>query len=162
YAYLLELEGIGEDHDLLFLDREGSMARARAEAEQSFMRKSRNVVAPCPLSQLWVLSGRHVPKAKERRVDQLAANRWGCDCGVFARLVGVRHSIHFGIPYIWVLTLVLAVVGLALLAYGYVVSFRFDPNTGDPEPKKALGRRTVYDGALSNAKMISLLSTEDA
>jgi hypothetical protein len=49
--------------------------------------------------------------------------------------------LAFGIPYIWVLTIVLAVAGLALLACGYVLAFRFDPNAGDPEPRKALGRR---------------------
>src|SRR5687768_7306755 len=48
--------------------------------------------------------------------------------------------LAIGIPYIWVVTLVLAVTGLALLAWGYVLAFRFDPNAGDPEPRKTLGR----------------------
>jgi hypothetical protein len=48
--------------------------------------------------------------------------------------------LSFGLPYIWLLTIVLAVTRLALLAYGYVVAFRFDANAGDPEPRKALGR----------------------
>ena len=38
------------------------------------------------------------------------------------------------IASIWVLTLLPAVVGLALLVYGYVVAFRFEPNAGDPNP----------------------------
>jgi hypothetical protein len=33
YAYLLELEATGEDHDLLFLDSQGSAERARGNAE---------------------------------------------------------------------------------------------------------------------------------
>src|SRR4051794_12319726 len=48
YAYLLELEATGDDHDLLFLDREGSAERARAKAEQNLAQKSRNVVLPVP------------------------------------------------------------------------------------------------------------------
>src|SRR5262249_42495108 len=35
YAYLLELESTGEDHDLLFLDGKGSAERALAQAEQN-------------------------------------------------------------------------------------------------------------------------------
>jgi hypothetical protein len=54
--------------------------------------------------------------------------------------------LAFGIPYIWALTVVLAVAGLALLACGYVVAFRFDPNAGDPEARKALGRRYAVWG----------------
>ena len=54
--------------------------------------------------------------------------------------------LAFDVPYIWVLTIVLAVAGLALLSYGYVLAFRLDPNAGDPEPRKALGRRYAVWG----------------
>jgi hypothetical protein len=54
--------------------------------------------------------------------------------------------LAFGIAHMWVLTIVLAVVGLTLLAYGYVLAFRFDPNAGDPEPRKALGQRHAVWG----------------
>src|SRR5262249_37239771 len=68
------------------------------------------------------------------------------------QLVGVVIAVFslvplaFSIPYIWVLTLVLVVAGMALLAYGYLVAFRFDPNAGDPEPSKRLGRRYAVWG----------------
>src|SRR5262245_42135050 len=48
YAYLLELEATGDDHDPLFLDGEGSAERARAKAEQNLLQKSQNVVLPVP------------------------------------------------------------------------------------------------------------------
>ncbi len=48
--------------------------------------------------------------------------------------------------YIWILTALLALAGLTLLAYGYVMAFRFDPNAGDPEPRKALGQRHAVWG----------------
>src|SRR3954469_7859294 len=48
YAYLLELEATGEDHDPLFVDPKGSAKRAQAKAEHNFLEKSRNVVLPVP------------------------------------------------------------------------------------------------------------------
>jgi hypothetical protein len=48
--------------------------------------------------------------------------------------------LAWNIPHIWVLTLLLALVGLSLLIYGYKIAFGFDPNVGDPEPRKAIGR----------------------
>jgi hypothetical protein len=56
YVYLLELEATGENYDPLFLDGKGSMQRARAQAEQNLLQKSRNSA----LSQLRFLPGRHV------------------------------------------------------------------------------------------------------
>ena len=48
YAYLLELEATGEDHDLLFLDGEGSAERALAQAEHNLLQKSQKCVLPVP------------------------------------------------------------------------------------------------------------------
>jgi hypothetical protein len=42
------LEATGEDHDLLFLDGQGSAERARGNAEQNLLQKSRNVGVPVP------------------------------------------------------------------------------------------------------------------
>ena len=50
------------------------------------------------------------------------------------------------IAYAWVITLVSGVAGVCLLAYGYYLTVRFDPNAGDPEPRKALGRRRAVWG----------------
>ena len=47
----------------------------------------------------------------------------------------------FRLPYLWwILSLILAVIGISLLAYGFMVSIRFDPNAGDPAPRKKLGQ----------------------
>ena len=48
--------------------------------------------------------------------------------------------LAFDVPYLWVLTALLAAAGLALLIIGCVRALRFDPNAGDPEPRKALAR----------------------
>lgn len=65
--------------------------------------------------------------------------------GLVIALVSVI-PLFLDIAYIWVLTLILAAIGLTLVAYGYVLAFRFDPNKGDPEPRKALGRRHAVWG----------------
>ena len=140
YAYLLELEATGEDHDLLFLDGEGSAQRARAQAEQNLAQKGRNVVLPVPCPNC----GLYQDDMARMLKDEGSINSLQIAGAVIALLSLVPLAL--GIPYIWVLTVVLAVTGLALLAWGYVLAFRFDPNAGDPEPRKALGRRHAVWG----------------
>ena len=54
--------------------------------------------------------------------------------------------LAFDIASNWVVTLVIGVAGVCLMAYGYYLTFRFDPNAGDPEPRKALGQRHAVWG----------------
>ena len=140
YAYLLELEATGTDHDLLFLDGEGSAQRARAQAEQNLAQKSRNVVLPVPCPHC----GFYQDDMARNLKDEASINPRQIAGVVIALLSLVPLMLE--IPYIWVLTIVLAVIGLALLAWGLVLTFRFDPNAGDPEPRKALGRRHAVCG----------------
>jgi len=140
YAYLLEIEATGEDHDLLFLEGEGSAERARAQAEENLLRKSRNCVLPVPCPSCGFYQNemsRMLKEAVQINPIQIAG-------AVIAALSFI--PLAFGIAYLWVLTLVLAVAGLALLAYGYLVAFRFDPNAGDPQPRKVLGQRHAVWG----------------
>ncbi|MFO0965999.1 MAG: hypothetical protein U0793_10505 [Gemmataceae bacterium] len=141
YAYLLELEATGEDHDLLFLDGEGSAERARAKAEENLLQKSRNVVLPVPCPNC----GSYQEDMARKLKDAVSINSLQIAGALLAVLSLVL--LLFDIPYIWVLTIILAGSGVALLTYGYVVAFRFDPNAGDPEPRKALGRRHAVWGA---------------
>jgi hypothetical protein len=140
YAYLLQLEATGEDDDLLFLDGAGSAERARAKAEQNLLHKSRNVVLPVPCPNC----GSYQDDMSRMLKGKASINSLQIAGAVIAMLSLV--PLAFDIPYIWALTIVLAVAGLALLAYGYVVAFRFDPNAGDPEARKALGRRHAVWG----------------
>ena len=149
YAYLLELEATGEDHDLLFLDGKGSAERARARAEQNLVQKSRNVVRPVPCPACGFYQDDMARKLKEEKSinsPQIV--------GVVIALLSLI-PLALGIPYIWVLTIVLAVTGLSLVAWGYVLAFRFDPNAGDPEPRKALGR----EHAVWGEQLAELLAT---
>lgn len=140
YAYLLELEATGEDHDLLFVDGEKSAERARAQAEQNLLLKSRNVVLPVPCPNCGFYQDDMSRKLKE----EVSIN-WLQIAGVVVAVLSLV-PLAFDIPYIWVLTIGLAVVGLTLVTWGYVRAFRFDPNAGDPEPRKALGRRHAVWG----------------
>jgi hypothetical protein len=141
YAFLLELEATGEDHDPLFLDGQGSAERAQAKAEENLLQKSQKMVVavPCPNCGCYQDDmARQLKEEKSINALQIAGL-------VITALAFV--SLFLGIPYIWVLTIVLAIAGVAVLAYGYVVAYRFDPNAGDPEPRKALGRTHAVWGA---------------
>ena len=140
YAYLLELEATGEDHDLLFLDGQGSAERARAQAEQNLLQKSRNVVLPVPCPRC----GSYQDDMSKQLREEASVNR--------VQIVGLVIAVLSLIPLLfdmantWVLTVLVAVVGLTLVVYGTVLAFRFDPNAGDPEPRKALGRKYAVWG----------------
>jgi hypothetical protein len=149
FAYLLELEAIGEDHNVLFLDPEGSAQRAQAKAEHNLQQQSRNCVlpVPCPTCGFY----------QEDMAKQLKEGAWTNAYQVAGALIAMLSLIPlaFSIDYNWVLTLVLAVAGLALLSYGYVLSHRYDPNAGDPGPRKELGRRHAVWGE----RLAELLAT---
>jgi hypothetical protein len=140
YAYLLELEATGEVHDLLFMDGKGSAELALAQAEQNLLQKSRNCVLPVPCPHCGYYQDEMVRQLKEdAHINPLQV------AGVVIALLAIV-PLFFDVAYLWVLTVILGVVGSALLAYGYVLAFRYDPNAGDPEPRKALGRRHAVCG----------------
>jgi len=140
YAYLLELEATGEDHDVLFWDGQESAERAQARARDNLVQKSRNVVLPVPCPNCGAYQDDMARSLKE----EASINALQIAGLVIAGLALV--PLVFGMPYGWILTVALAVVGAAVLAYGYVVAFRFDANAGDPEERKALGRRHAVWG----------------
>jgi hypothetical protein len=140
YAYLLELEATGECHDLLFLDGEGSAQRARAQAERSLLQKSRNSVLPVPCPNC----GFYQDEMSRQLKEAASINRLQVAGAVIVLLSFI--PLLFAVSYLWVLTLILAIAGLAVLSYGYVVALRFDPNAGDPEPRKLLGQKYAVWG----------------
>jgi hypothetical protein len=140
YAYLIELDAIGEDHDLLFLDGEGSAERAQAKAEENLLRKSRNVVVPVPCPNC----GWYQDDMSRKMKEDVSINPVQI-AGLVLAMISLVPLV-FAIPYRWVLTIVLATAGLAVVAWGYLLALRFDPNSGHPEPRKALGRRHAVWG----------------
>jgi hypothetical protein len=152
YAYLLKLEATGEDHDVLFWDGEGSAERARAKAQHNLVQKSRNVVLPVPCPNCAAYQDDMARDLKE----EASINLLQIAGLVMAGMALV--PLVFDMPYRWVLTIVSAVAGLALLIFGYVVAFQFDANAGDPEARKALGRRHAVWGE----KLAELLATHES
>jgi len=140
YAFQLELQATGEDFDLLFLNSEGSAERAQAKAEENLDQKSRNVVLPVPCPQC----GFYQEEMSQQLKDDATINS-----RQVAGLVLTASSVlplMFGTRQFWILTAMLATVGLTMITVGIVQSFRFDPNDGDPEPRKALGQRYAVWG----------------
>ena len=140
YAYLLELKARGEDHDLLFLDGRGSAERAQTNAKQNLIKKSRNIVVPVPCPHCGFYQDDMARKLKEEAsINSVQIT------GLVITVLAIA-PLWLDMPYIWVLSTVLAIAGLAVLARGYVLSTRFDPNSGDPELRKAVGRRQAIWG----------------
>jgi len=140
YAYLLKMEATGECHDLLFLDGEGSAQRAREQVEQNLLQKSRNGMLPVPCPNC----GFYQEDMSRQLKEAASINRLQVAGAVIVVLSFI--PLLFAISYLWVLTVILATAGLAVLSYGYVIAFRFDPNAGDPEPRKALGQKYAVWG----------------
>jgi hypothetical protein len=140
YAYLLQIDATGEEHDLLFLDAQVSSEAARAKAEENLLKKSHNVVLPVPCPHC----GFYQDDMSRRLKDEASTNPLQIAGFLIALLAFV--PLAFNIANIWIVTVVLAVAGLALLFCGYVVSFRFDPNAGDPAPRKLLGQNNAVWG----------------
>jgi len=141
FAYLLRLEATGVDHDLLFLDAEGSAQRAQEQAQQNLSEKCRNAVRPVPCPNCGYYQDDMVRLLREEGMS---------NGPVIAGLAVAALSLiplAFRVPHLWILTVVGVLVGLALLAYADVAASRFDPNAGDPESRKALGRRRTIWGA---------------
>jgi hypothetical protein len=135
FAYLMELQARGEDHDLLFLDGQASGQRARAQAERNLLQKSRNclLAVPCPHC------GFYQEDMSRRLKEEASINRFQIIGAILAMLSFA--PLVFDVPYLWGITVVLAAAGVSLLVYGYVLAHRFNPNAGDPEPRKALGQK---------------------
>ena len=140
FAYLLELEAAGEEHNLLILDGAGSAERAQAEADQNLLKKSRNCTLPVPCPNC----GFYQEDMSRQLKEAASINRLQVAGAVIVVLSFI--PLLFAISYLWVLTVILATAGLAVLSYGYVIAFRFDPNAGDPEPRKALGQKYAVWG----------------
>jgi len=54
--------------------------------------------------------------------------------------------LAFDIDYSWIITIVAATVGLLVLAQGYVISAHYNPNAGDPAPRKDSAQKNTVWG----------------
>ncbi|PQO45833.1 hypothetical protein [Blastopirellula marina] len=135
YAYVLQLEAIGQDLNVLFLDEADTEKRARAQAEQNLLKQSENMIRPVPCPQCGHYQADMVALLKEESPSNL----------VFTAGLAVAAlsfiPLAFDIPNIWIATAAGVSVGVLLMAYPEFAAYRFNPNDGDPEPRKARGRK---------------------
>ena len=132
YAYLLELEATGED--LAGFCWDGSAERALAKAQENLSQKKQRCILPIPCP----CCGHYQAEMSRLLKEEASVNPFQIG-GVLMAVLGFI-PLAFDIAYNWVIPLVIGVAGVCLMAYGYYLTFRFDPNAGDPEPRKALGQ----------------------
>jgi hypothetical protein len=154
YAYQLNLEARGDDRDLLFMETlsgesEASAERARARAEENFLKQTQNVALPVPCP----LCGWYQDDMLELVKEEAPINAPHVVAAVILALCWV--PLVSSIPNSWLITAALAAIGLACLIWGYVLAFRFDPNAGDAEARKAIGRRNAVWGELLTKALAS-------
>jgi hypothetical protein len=140
YAFLLDLETTGTDVGLpLCLDGEEAAKRAQARAEENLSKMARNVVFPLPCPNC----GCYQPDMVDLLREEGTSN-----APVIAGLIVAVLSfipLAFSVPYIWAATVAGVSVGFGLIGYADWAAARWDPNAGDPEPRKARGlKRAVW------------------
>src|SRR6516225_7712112 len=138
YAYLLELEATGED--LALLSADGSAERALAKAQENLSQKKQRCLLPVPCP----CCGHYQEEMSRLLKEEASINPFQIGGALIAVLGFIAWA--FDIASNWVIPLVIGVAGACLMAYGYYLSFRFDPDTGDPEPRKSLGQRHAVWG----------------
>ncbi len=155
YAFLFDVAAQGTDLDLLFLDSVSSKERANAQAREHLAAKIRNAVVaiPCPQCGFY----------QADMVRQLKENAWSNPMQVVGAIVILLSllPLAFDIEFAWVMTLIVAAVGIAILVRGYVVSSRYDPNAGDPGPRIAFGQENSVWGERL-AQSLKESSSQDA
>ena len=138
YAYLLELEATGEDLALLCADGSAELALAKAQENLSQKKQRCLLPVPCPCC------GHYQAEMSRLLKEEASINQLQVGGGLIAVLGFI--PLAFDIASNWVITLAIGLAGVCLMAYGYYLSIRFDPNAGDPEPRKALGQRHAVWG----------------
>jgi hypothetical protein len=140
FGYLLDVEATGEDVDLLGLDHQRSLKRARAQAKQRIVQKGHTGFRPVPCP--------HCGFYQDEMAQQLREKGWVNPIQVVGAIITLASLVFLclDLEFAWVLTLLVASAGLAVVAYGYVISFRFDPHAGDADDRKELGRQQTLWG----------------
>lgn len=140
YAFRLQLEASATVHDLFFSSSEASAEHARAAAMENFHKKVQNIVVAVPCPHCGAYQAAMVQKLKdEKSINALQI------VGAIVFLLSFTF-LFFNIQYDWLFTTLVALPGLAVLAIGYRRAFRFDPNAGDAEPRKAISRKLAISG----------------
>jgi hypothetical protein len=140
FAFRLELEAEGSDLDLLYIDAKGSQELAESRAQANFLQQVRNSLLAIPCPNCGVFQEEMVALLKERA----SINSW--QIAGLLLIVSSFFALKLEMDDAWKLTLGGVLVGLGLLGLGYVVAFRFNPNSGDAEARRVAGQRDALWG----------------
>jgi hypothetical protein len=139
YGYRLEVTGTGFGSSTLFLNTEGAKRDAALAAQANLLLKAESSVAPvpCPLCGWYQRS----------MVRSLHRNKIHWTQIVGGILLACAPSpLLLENPLAWLPATVLAVSGGGLLVAGWFIVRSMDPNAGNPEPRKELGRSLAVWG----------------
>lgn len=154
FAYLLQLEAIGEVSKVIFMDNEEATQEAYAHAQRNLAKKSENVVLPTPCPCCGMYQEEMAAILKEEAYHD--------------RIFGVGMAVTvlsfiplaLSIPNNWLVTIVGVAIGGAIMGYVELAAALYDPNSGDPEPRKRLGKKhTVWGENL--AKLRAMLAESE-
>jgi hypothetical protein len=152
YAFQLELETTGTVGGArVLMDDEGARV-AQAKAEENLAKMARNLVFPLPCPNC----GCYQPEMVDRLREEGTSNA-PMIAGILVAMLSLI-PLAFSVPYIWVATAIGMSVGLGLIGYADWAAARWDPNAGNPEQRKARGRKRAVWGE----ELDQLLATDMA
>jgi hypothetical protein len=143
YAYRMAVSGSGAGTSFLFLNNEGAKAVAREAAEAQLQKRAgkSSAAVPCPVCGWYQRSMLRMVRRRGVHWAQIAgAVVLAVSLAFFLVLEAEAQAVAGGF----------AACGAALLAAGFVRKLREDPNAGDPEPRKQLGRSLAVWGEKLN------------
>lgn len=154
YGYRLEVTASGAGSSFLFLNTEGAQGNAAAEAIANLHRKAERAVVPvpCPVCGWYQQNMVQALRRQKSHWTQL----------VGALVLGLAGGLllldELGG---WALPAAVAATGVALLVTGFVLIWRRNPNAGDPEERKQLGRSQAAWGDTLARLLKEAQATED-
>ena len=140
YAFQLELETTGTEIASPLEPSDEAHRRAMANAEENLSKMAQNVVLPVPCPNCGCY--------QDDMVDRLKSEGTSNTPVIAGLIIAVLSLIPlaFNIPFNWVATAVGVCAGLGLIGYADWSTARWDPNAGNPEQRKTLGRKRAIWG----------------
>jgi hypothetical protein len=140
YAVLVRLEGEAPRVALGLSEEHGRQEEPDLRAQRVLAEEIQDcvVTVPCPNCGLY-----QKEMVRELKKDP-PTNQF--------QLVGATVMVLFWIPLTWtmshtaIMAVIVAAAGFGLLTYGYVVSFRYDPNIIDSDSRKAIAKSYAVSG----------------
>ncbi|WP_254507833.1 hypothetical protein [Anatilimnocola floriformis] len=154
FGFVVQLEASGEEHDIIMADA-GGAKRATKRAEQNLLKKGNNEVHPIPCPQCGAYQEDMVKLLKEEGTSNAPMI-----AGLIVAVISLI-PLAWQMPGAWKLTAAGLVIGLGMMGYSDFAAALYNPNAGDPERRKATGRKhTVWGPELAELLNAGSVTTE--